>query len=330
MGGNACKNVRRYDKKEYFELYEEIVTLFNNSNVDYNIVQAYRNKESFGDMDILINKGTDNVSRDFVENLIKNVFKSTEIVRNGNVISCTYKDFQIDFIFMKSKWMKFAIKYHSYNDLSNIIGRVAHKQGFKFGFDGVSYVVRDGDYVVDEILLSDNFNEMLELFGFDSKRYELGFDDLTDIFEYVVNSKYFNREIYLLENRNHIARMRDKKRKTYTEFLKYIENMNEGYVFKPKIEYIKQICEKYPDFKVQYEKAILKNERRKLVKAKFNGEIVMSLTSLKDKELGAFMSYIKSSEIELDKFHDYIISSSQIEIDNYILNLYDQYTNKTI
>lgn len=43
----------------------------------------------------------------------------------------------------------------------------------------------------------------------------------------MTSSPYVNRDIYLLENRKQKARARDSKRKTYSEFLAWVEQAEE-------------------------------------------------------------------------------------------------------
>ena len=325
MGGNAVKNVRRYSKDEYFDIVSELSSLLESKGVKFNVIEAYKNKDSFGDMDILISKGNGQV-RDLLLPQLLDELKPTDITYNSNVVSIAYKEFQIDLIFIKDKWFDFAKNYFKFNDLGNLVGRVTHKFGFKFGFDGVSYVFRDGDYVIDEILLSNDFHEMLELFGFDSKKYQQGFDDLEDIFKFVIDSKYFNPSIYLLDNRNHIARQRDRKRKTYTAFLEYTKDIQGGYVFLPKQHYLEMILQQYPDFKKAYDEANIKNEERKIIKSKFNGLKVSELTGLTDKELGMFIAKYKSS---LVNYQSFILDNSQETIDNSILTFFNSLGENT-
>jgi hypothetical protein len=63
----------------------------------------------------------------------------------------------------------------------------------------------------------------------DSNRYKEGFDELSDIFEFVSKSPYFNPDKYKLENISSKGRVRDKKRTTYQEFLKYCDTLTGKY-----------------------------------------------------------------------------------------------------
>jgi hypothetical protein len=83
---------------------------------------------------------------------------------------------------------------------------------------------RDGDYMFREILLTREYEAALFFLGYDPERFREGFENLEDIFKYVAGSRYFNRDIFLLENRNAQSRIRDRKRPTYTKFLTWCED----------------------------------------------------------------------------------------------------------
>lgn len=142
----------------------------------------------------------------------------------------------------------------------------------------------------------------------------------------MIDSKYFNPSIYLLDNRNHIARQRDRKRKTYTDFLEYTKDIQGGYVFLPKQHYLEMILQQYPDFKKAYDEASIKNEERKIIKSKFNGLKVSELTGLTDKELGMFIAKYKSS---LVNYQSFILDNSQETIDNSILTFFNSLGENT-
>jgi len=148
---------------------------------------------------------------------------------------------------------------------------------------------RDGDYHFREILLTRNYDEALTFLGYSPARFHAGFDSLSDIFEYVAGSAYFNRNIFLLENRSAQSRIRDRKRKTYAEFLKFCEAHPElpGYAYpERKADWLPRIEQGFPAFKAEHDKALADLAELRAVKAKFNGEWVSQLTGLQGKELG--------------------------------------------
>lgn len=324
MGGNALKNThtRRYNKDEYNHLTTEILDKLTKilPNRRINVIPSYFQKETFGDMDILIE--SNNIPSDWI-NLINKEFTPNEYYKNGEVLSFDYKEFQIDLILSPSKEYDFAFKYYSYNDLGNFIGRIAHKLGLKFGHKGLDYVVRDGSYVIADLNVTQDFEEALQFMDYDVSRYKQGFETVEGIYLYVISTKYFNPEIYAYENRNHAARTRDRKRKLYHEFLTWLtEQFNlSNFQFENKDEYLPLIFSTFPNFKKEYDMTIKQYEKDLIFKTKFNGDIVRNVTGLEGKELGEFMASLKNNFNSKQEFKDWIIRIDQDDIINFINKL---------
>ena len=313
MGGNALKNVetRRYQAEEYHKLEKEVLDKFKNRFPDRRVeaIKAYREKESFGDMDLLFEG--DNFTENVI-NVLNELFQPKQIERNSSVWSFEYKNFQIDLIFTSKANFDASANYFAWNDLGNLMGRVAHKLGFKYGHDGLSFVFRDGTYQYAEVNLSKDHKEILSFLDYDYDRFVQGFDNLQQIFEYTTSSKYFNKEIYAFDNRNHASRIRDKKRKTYNEFLQWVEtvdhlnaypwaDMREKFGREYKQEFVERAFQFFPDFKVKFEKIQADFEMWKKLKEKFNGDLVREWTGLENRELGNFMIKVKDRRNEMSK-----------------------------
>ena len=294
MGGNALSfETRRVSKEEYLQLVQELESKVSEGASDriFLPIEPYRNKKDFGDIDVLVN--ADGV-KDRVA-WIQELFSPREIYSNSNVHSFDYKGVQVDFIFPKIEDFVSSFWYFSYNDLGNLLGRIYHKLGLKFGHDGLSMTIREDDHVIGEINLTKNIDEILEFGGYSVDRFHEGFDELEDIFKYVASSPFYEYSIFDFENRNYTARVRDRKRKTYTEFLKWaLENPTKPMHAwsKDKSVYLPFIFARFGK-EDEYRSIIEKNEIRKMVKEKFNGELVMKLVGLSGKELGAFMTSFK-------------------------------------
>ena len=301
MGGNALKNTytRRYGRDEYFEAWNEIKNFLWRDLHGFSLIPSYKTKESFGDMDILV----DDVffpKYKFTDNFIYDHFKSNEIVRNGDVISFNYKELQVDLIFTST--FDYSLAYFSYNDLGNLIGRLAHKFGLKHGHDGLVLPVRDNDHVYKEIVMTTNYANTLEFLNLDIATFQKGFDTLEDIFRYVSSSSYFRPEIYLFENLNNIQRTRDKKRPTYNKFLDWCKTQTfedkEWYTSKTDaLNYaISYFEENFGDpIREEYEKTFEEIAAKRYIASKFNGELVMNVTNLTGKALGNFMKHLRTN-----------------------------------
>lgn len=307
MGGNALSVPSiRLDKSEYKDLSRRIRNGFRES---LQIIPSYRNKPSFGDMDVLYKNDysefydLSNIA--FVEDILKKFCGLTvkERFKNGNIVSYGVQlpqgMFQFDFIGIQSKYFDFALNYFSYNDMGNLLGRVAHSMGLKLSFGGLKYVQRDPqDRVLKEHTLTLDWNDALDSLGYSPAPYDYGFDDLEDIFEFVVNNPYYSRSYYELSARNYEARIRDRKRTTYRAFLEWTEKNVRlgclGTANEPdKTAHLKRMFEKYPAFYMDHSVELEKNRLEEESKLYYNGNIIMELTGLKGKALGSFMKDLK-------------------------------------
>jgi hypothetical protein len=306
MGGNAlsCASVR-LTKKNYERLAQDCVAklqaLYPSGRVA--AIEAYRAKPDFGDLDLLV------TTPDYNPFEAAEALSATEVVRNGPVTSIGVRArdevgpvagniFQVDLIAIEAASFDYARQYFAFNDLGNLIGRTAHRMGLSHGHAGLRYYVRDGDYKFRELLLTLDYGVALSFLGYDPARFQEGFESLQDIFEYVAGSAFFNRDIFLLENRNHQSRVRDRKRRTYMEFLQYCEKHPElpAYDYPAeKSAWLPRIAEYFPHFQAEYDQALADLTELRAVKAKFNGEWVSQLTGLQGKELGELMRRFRES-----------------------------------
>lgn len=325
MGGNALKNTstRRYEKDEYERISKNVVwTLRNKLGVFATVIPSYREKSTFGDLDVLC---TTHGNREIAVDDIKHYFNPSEIVKNGSVISFNVESLQVDVIHTPSAIYKYGLCYFSYNDLGNLIGKLAHKFGLKHGHRGLTLPLRDGDNMFAEIVLTTNHDDTLAFLGLDVERYHAGFDTLEDIFKFVASSDVFNPDFYLLENLNAIARIRDRKRATYNKFLEWCRTYDgpkwTDYK-KNKEDYLPYILDCFPAARPQFESVMMDLARTKYLKTKFNGVMVADIVGLSGKELGQFMAHLKTD----DKFTPSLLTYySPTTIENNIKEAFDMF-----
>jgi hypothetical protein len=305
MGGNALTEglTRRHNASEYFDKIGQVINHMQYANgiLRSQLIESYRSKASFGDADILYST-YDN--KPFSTDAVRKIFpESKEISRNSSVISFEYDELQVDIIHVNKSEFDYALSYFSYNDLGNIIGKLAHQLGLKHGHRGLTMPIRDGDNIVGEVVLTLRHRTTLEFLGLDADRFDAGFDTLEDIFEFVRTSKYFSPESYKLENLNTIAKMRDKKRTTYREFLAYNEAnpvINPYVKSKDKTVHLQHIFDYFGFVALEKYQSVTKDlAATRYIKTRFNGDIVSKLTGYTGKGLGQFMQYLKKNEFLL-------------------------------
>lgn len=220
MGGRLFKETNiRLQASEYEQIIAEVKRL-----PDCYIAPSYRNKQSHGDVDVITSSRS---YLQYVEN--KTIVNS---YRNGSVNSFAIDascwglkqkgTVQLDFIEVEPEYLETAVFYFSYNDLNNLVGKIARQFNMRLGFKGLYYNY-EKQGLRKQFLLSRNPQQIYDFLGCDWNRFNQGFDELEDIFQFVINSTYFSTTYFLLENLNHKHRKRDRVRSTYHYFLKYLK-----------------------------------------------------------------------------------------------------------
>jgi hypothetical protein len=331
MGGLALAHcTRRFEAGEYYEVADQALQILERLYpcAKVRVIKAYRDKPSFGDLDILIES---EYLQPFWIDRVSEAFNSKDSTKNGNVLSIEFREMQVDIIATKSDEFESSYQYFNYNDLGNLVGRVAHSMGLKLGHDGLTYKFMGAErYVFKEIKLLDDWEDVLPVLGYDWNRYKQGFDTLEDLFEFVVSSPFFNKAIYALENRNHAARTRDSKRKTYMEFLTWLEDYEEtdiqlGAKYADRLDYIGN---KVPSFWEQYDATVAEFEQAQEYKKRFNGELVSQWTGLEKQELGKFMAWLKGYK-EQTRWKKDVVSLNPILVEGLVKYYFEKY-NETL
>lgn len=316
MGGLAIKNAytRRYSKQEYDNILPEIIDKAKLLFTDAKDTRYYFSKDSFGDADILCL--VDKPIEIDITQWIYDTFDSKEVVKNSSVYSFEYKELQVDFILTPLRNWETSYTYFSFNDLHNLIGKIAHKFHLKWGFDGLRFVYRLNDKKLGEINVTKDYKEALSFLGFDVERYDKGFETLQDIFEYVKNSKYFNPWLFDLEKLNRINRERDKKRNTYSKFLEFVEPLKYNtsiedyyYFYHDKSVYLGLIDHYFPGFLREYRLLEKKEQRVRSISEKFNGRMLIHEFNVTGKDLGALLSNFKNSFDSVFDYEEYILNN---------------------
>lgn len=333
MGGNALKSgsirlpASRYHSVER-SLVQTLEQRFPGRRIE--AILAYADKPDFGDLDILIEGGVG-----YDAQSVANALQATEVVFNGDVTSIGVAVdegiFQVDLIAIAPAAFDFAARYFGYNDFGNLVGRIARKFGTQFGHLGLRYAIRDPDNhhnLIEEVSMTTDFGVALALLGYDAARYEGmrtngQFRTLDDIFNYVVSTPYANRDIYLLENRNHADRMRDAKRATYTAFLAWLDEQPAGVVpvypwgatgsaarDRQRDDFLQTAFAQLPAFKASYDGALAAWNRKKALKRQFNGVLAFEATGLSGKALGELMTRVCASFPDQATFEAFFIESA--------------------
>jgi len=331
MGGKALNGygvfTERKNTEEFNQIgYELKVRLFFDLSLFSTVVKCYRTKPDHGDLDLLICIDQEFLDRKInLRKYIQDTFKPQAIHSNSGVISFNYKNFQIDFIQIKKEKWEIANVWYQFDPQANICGKTFHKFGLSYGWDGLFYKFRNFHGTLSkDILLTTNPRKIYEFGGYDYDRFLNGFDTLEDIFKFVIAGKYFETEMFQMENLKFIDRKRNKKRGSYHLFLNYLKenNINTKYNFKNKDEYLLMINDYFPEANLLEKLNVLKVEDtiNKEVSEKFNGDIVMTwLPDLNGKELGNAMRKFRESYGE--GYKNFILKSTILTIQSCFMEM---------
>jgi len=336
MGGKALNKygitTERKNTEEFLRIGKEIqahIQFDFDFPVVTEIVTCYHTKPDHGDLDLLIkidgnfhNSGTD------LREYIQIAFAPRAIHNNGGVYSFDYDNFQVDFIPVKESRWETAKVYYSYDPLGNIMGKTFHKFGLSYGWDGLFYKFRNfNGRLAQNILLSNDARKIFEFGGYDYDRYLQGFETLEDIIKFAINCKYFDTEIFQMDNLKSIDKKRNRKRGSYHVFLKYLEDndINIRYDFETNKEsYLLMVEETFPGLMSQLYDLRMKDNENKRLSQKFNGDLVMSwLPNLKGKELGNAMTGFKDSFDSEEDYRTFVLNACYSAIENRFMDTYN-------
>ena len=259
----------------------------------YRVPRYYGSKETFGDLDVLVNR--DGLPRDWseVESVLFARLGIEQHQRQSRLLSTVVDGLQVDFFLISGE--RFLPQYHfmSFNDLGNIVGRMVRKLGLKYGEDGLSFVFRrqNGNYRRD-ILVSEDPEAIFSFLGLDPQPWRDGFFDLEAIFQWVTTSPYFSAAPYLDPGRT--TRKKAQTRPTMIAFVAWLEAHPVARSYEPEDPEVVQarIAAAFPAARLL---EALAEERRleanaDALRAKFNGELVRRWRpELVGKELGEFI-----------------------------------------
>jgi|ERR1035437_24350 hypothetical protein len=331
MGGKALKNTytERKNTEEFLRIGKKIQDkILTDIFLETVILKCYGTKADHGDLDLLI-KITPNLNINW-RTYIQTAFNPNEIYSNGGVYSFDYQNFQIDFIPIKKESWNIAQAYGFFDPLGNIMGKTFHKFGCSYGWEGLYYKYRNyrGTNSAN-ILLTNDVRKIFEFGGYNYDRYLLGFDTLVDIFKFAIDCKYFDTEMFQMENLKSIDKKRNRKRKSYHVFLEYLKenNINTKYPFEEdKDLYIADIDAAFPEANLleQLHDLQVKDEFNQALTEKFNGNIIMQwIPELQGRELGEMIGEFKMN-IGAD-YNNYILTTDIEEIHTSFMKVYDLY-----
>lgn len=163
MGGNATKHLgtQRVNRQQFEQCCNMLNNMLQQYIVEQNlqtkenfcVIESYHDKQDFGDIDLL-----STIDRQIFEKLVEktdniNIVGKAEQFSYAIEFQLAYNEVvlvQVDYIKSNFEDFNFAKNFFAFNDLGNLIGRIAAQAGLSFGFDGLKrkiYVDSRGDII---------------------------------------------------------------------------------------------------------------------------------------------------------------------------------------
>lgn len=307
MGGNSFRQSlgiigKRLEKSEYFDLADRIFLELDDLFEKSHLVRAFYEKETHGDQDFLVTKIW-NPEIPLKKQLIEKFNLEEKFLhQNSNVYSLLIDNFQVDISLIGEKYFESAGFYMDDSPAGNLVGKIYHKFGASYGYDGLYFTLRDNfnTYKLGSIQISTNNEKICEFLGLDYQQKVAGFDTEKQIFDWVIDSKFFDHRIFAWNAMNHRARVRDKKRPDYNRFLNYVNEkfLDRKYDFPVKYDDIEILNDFFSEAELVKNIEILREKELKRQESakKFNGDLIRNwIPGLEGKNLGKAISEFKFS-----------------------------------
>ncbi|MGB0521670.1 MAG: hypothetical protein ACPGJS_01860 [Flammeovirgaceae bacterium] len=329
MGGNLFK-LGRLPQAQYQKIEEELCRYLNRKfGAHYRIPRYYADKPDFGDMDIVVSEAAikedwQQTKQELVQELGLTQYKSV-----GAVFSTVYQDFQVDYFIRKAEYFESTYHFLSFNDIGNLIGRIFKKFNLKYGEQGLIYVFRRADdHYVKDIPVSVYFQKIFTFLQLDYEKWEKGFANKREMFDWVVASPYFSVTPYQKLSATMEKRVRD--RPTIKAFIDYLaeQRIDQTYDFLERDAYIPQIAAFFPEANLiaQIEAEKEREAYANAIREKFNGKLVMQLIpKLQGKALGLF---IKDFRDQFENHEQAFYEATAQEIQQWIVAFYERWKEK--
>jgi len=241
MGGHALsRNTERAGPQHYLNVYVQVQRVLQSEwpeAVMY-LPRKHRFKQDHGDLDLLVRRDTVGLTRDWV----KSAFGVDEVVVNDGVWTFGVElelppsdtseksTLQVDLVTKRKEHWEMSKAFFDQSGLGNLMGKLCRWLRYKWGFQGLRMpVYRDpqGERSVKygEYVLTRDPKKAFEFLGFDYDRFQEGFQDMSEIFEYVRSSEHFCKEPFMPENMTADQKQRDRKRPVWDQFKNHLRDL---------------------------------------------------------------------------------------------------------
>lgn len=312
--------VARIPKDIHLCITNEIKELCKSDNFQTFSTKEFEDKIDHGDIDILY---TDtNVD---IKQRLTMLFNPLVIKRNGTITTFSYKYsdteyFQVDFNCVTN--LELAQFFFSYGDIGMTMGMIAYHNKLKYGDNGLFLKIdgRQMNQLSKTTLFNAQEEHIFELsqdprtianfFGLSHDRWLLGFENMTDAYDWLARSKFYN-PCHFVSNEGKLKRHDKPKRKFMSGFEEYSSIVLESFIDEQKyhniVDYALNFFNKFDEIisKIQL---IIEQRHLNLHRAsKFTGKNFID-KGLSGKDVG----------IAINKFEEYVTKTFNLEFDSWL------------
>lgn len=224
--GSPPLKVPRMSPAVYKTLRAKLIPLLSQFYHKVGTSQEAPGKTSHGDIDFLV-EGPINTT--FTPDDVAAAFEAVRHVKNGTTRSFAVPHpeepdafVQVDTHVCADGWLDWECFHQSYADLWQIIG-VAHRSlGLTANDKGLHVRIQEieeKNRKASMLFLTDDRLRVLQFYGLDAARYDRGFEEMDELFEWVTQGRFFNRKVLEARAEKANDRQRLKQRDMYRRFI---------------------------------------------------------------------------------------------------------------
>ncbi|ASV44266.1 hypothetical protein PBI_SCTP2_251 [Salicola phage SCTP-2] len=221
MGGSFSDTTERFDQKTHDKLFEIVQNAFSQIGMDCRVIPYLESKETFGDVDTVVRIDNDECDIDSYTHQVYDVLKQQNHnirIENDNVVTSAphfrvlvIDGHQIDINYINKNKSEIYRMFFAYNGLNIILNKILSNNHMRFSLNGglkinlnTLYEINDpsNDFYHYIPIEKVEIEDLIRLAQLDYKKYERGFKDFEDIFDWFEQSPLYTAKIITKYNLN--------------------------------------------------------------------------------------------------------------------------------
>jgi hypothetical protein len=234
------------NRDEFLKNLRNITNIIEANEINYDIPFDYRNKTKFENIKILVRDDLD-------LRVLETELGGSIIKESGIFTKMLYNNIHIIFIKTPEIYWVNYFYYYSGEIISEAVNKLASKFNLTYTPTGLYYQIKDL-----KILVTNKVFEIFRFFGVNTEKLLEGFNDLIDVYDFIIKSDYFNCEIFETTDISNDNYFKDEKITIYEDFVDTLSlfkgRKNVNFEFEEPEKYFQIIIDYFPEAFL-YEKA---------------------------------------------------------------------------